>query len=324
MGNFVEFEILKALIAKKPDIARFELLEEVEFKGEKYPIYGLVMGPEDPKVPTFGLFAGVHGLERVGSQLVLSYIESLFEQLAWDKDLQRKFEDSRFVSIPIINPVGIAMGTRSNGNGVDLMRNSPVDAGSTAAFLVGGHRMGKWLPWYRGEVEAEMQKESKALCDFVARHMFPSQFSMSVDVHSGFGIRDRLWYPYARSKEIFPCLREVEKFKSLVDHTRPHHVYMIEAQSLNYTTHGDLWDYIFDLHCEDSKLKGDTRFFVPWTLEMGSWLWVRKNPIQLFSSLGAFNPIKEHRFRRVMRRHKPLLELFFSAVRNHEEWLKKY
>jgi hypothetical protein len=42
------------------------------------------------------------------------------------------------------------------------MRNAPVEA-DKATFLVGGHKISKHLPWYRGE---ELQVESKALISF--------------------------------------------------------------------------------------------------------------------------------------------------------------
>ena len=51
-----------------------------------------------------------------------------------------------------------------------------------------------------------------------------------------------------------------------------------------------------------------TAFFLPLTLEMGSWLWVKKNPRQLFSRHGIFNPLIEHRQQRVLRRHLALLD----------------
>jgi hypothetical protein len=54
---------------------------------------------------------------------------------------------------------------------------------------------------------------------------------------------------------------------------------------------------------------------------MGSWTWVKKNPRQLFSRLGIFNPILEHRQQRVLRRHLPLLEFVVRAAVSHRRWL---
>jgi hypothetical protein len=60
---------------------------------------------------------------------------------------------------------------------------------------------------------------------------------------------------------------------------------------------------------------------LPLTLEMGSWMWVRKNPLQGLSSLGRFNPLKPHRHRRTLRRHMPLLEFLLHAAASHRAWL---
>jgi hypothetical protein len=120
--------------------------------------------------------------------------------------------------------------------------------------------------------------------------MFPSTVSLALDLHSGFGVRDQIWYPYAKDKLPFPFLKQFKNLEKLLDETYPHNVYRIEAQSKHYTTHGDLWDYTLLKH-QDSQYKDNT--FIPLTLELGSWNWVKKNPIQLFSMFGLFNPVKE-------------------------------
>jgi hypothetical protein len=54
---------------------------------------------------------------------------------------------------------------------------------------------------------------------------------------------------------------------------------------------------------------------------MGSWLWVKKNPRQLFSRHGIFNPLIEHRQQRVLRQHQLLLEFLARAASSHARWL---
>jgi hypothetical protein len=61
--------------------------------------------------------------------------------------------------------------------------------------------------------------------------------------------------------------------------------------------------------------------FLPLTLEMGSWLWVKKNPRQLFSREGIFNPLIAHRQQRVLRRHLPLLDFTLRAAAASARWL---
>ncbi len=57
------------------------------------------------------------------------------------------------------------------------------------------------------------------------------------------------------------------------------------------------------------------------TLELGSWLWIRKNPRQIFSRHGIFNPIKAHRIKRVLRRHADLLDFLARAAYSAPQWL---
>ncbi|HVJ64661.1 MAG TPA: DUF2817 domain-containing protein [Bdellovibrionota bacterium] len=315
-----ELNQLESILKTSETFMRHRVLGMVRCPdGSEYPVYGVVIGADDPKKPTLGIFGGVHGLERIGSQLCLSWLESIVEMIRWDADLIAALKDIRIVAIPIVNPGGMALGMRSNPNGVDLMRNSPVEAELEPAFLLGGHRFSKVLPWFRGDV-SRMEDESRWLCEFVQKEMFDSELAIAVDLHSGFGSKDRLWYPYARSTSTFPRLREVLKFKELLDRSYPNHVYSVEPQSLSYTTHGDLWDYLFDAHWEKHGPESKS-IFLPWTLEMGSWLWLKKNPWQIFSALGPFNPMKEHRFKRTLRRHRSLLDFFFKVVRNHKAWV---
>lgn len=316
MSNFPELKRIVELSKIQSAFIRSVVLSEVKSGDEVYPIHGFVIGTQDKNAPTFGIFGGVHGLEKVGTHVALHHLESIASQLKWDEDLQKSFSNCRLVSIPMLNPWGVRHFRRSNPNGVDLMRNSPVEAATKPPFLVGGQRYSNKLPWYRGSGELEL--ESKTLIDFVRREMFESKFSISLDLHSGFGTKDRLWYPYAKTTEAFPLVREAKKFQKLFEDSFPNHIYNIEPQALSYTTHGDLWDYLFDEHYEKNK---NQKIYIPWCLEMGSWMWVKKNPRQLFSALGAFNPILPHRYKRIMRRHYVLLDFFLRSTAHYKNWM---
>ncbi|NCN41060.1 DUF2817 domain-containing protein [bacterium] len=322
MSNFAEQIRIEELARKCPGFARVRTLETVVAKGREFPIYAFEIGSQDPEAPVFALFGGVHGLERVGTHVALAYLESLFAQAEWDKDLRKRFETCRIVSIPLINPAGMFFGQRSNMNGIDLMRNSPTRSKESVPYLLGGHHIGPNLPWYMGpEGSTEMELEAQVLVNFVKEQCFQSKAVLCLDIHSGFGMKDRLWYPYAKTAEAFPALPEVQNVRRLLDLSYPNHIYAVEPQSESYTTHGDLWDYIFDEHLATNL--DFKRAFIPWTLEIGSWLWIRKNPRQLFSALGPFNPIKIHRHRRTMRRHLPLLDFFLRSVSNYQSWIRK-
>lgn len=310
-----ELSILEGLISSLKHHARVEILDTVRHGKLSFPLYSIVLGSTKPDAPSIGFFGGVHGLERIGSQVVLAYLETLAAELEWDEVLQRQLTEMRMVFMPIVNPVGMYLQRRSNGNHVDLMRNSPVNA-EDATFMVGGQRISPILPWFRGAESGQMEQESDALCKLVEKEQFKSKTAISLDVHSGFGVIDRLWFPYAKSKRPYPDLAEAHAFKSLLDHTLPNHVYHYEPQADNYVTHGDLWDFLYD----KNKAQGLQNSYLPLTLEIGSWLWLRKNPIQIFSFLGPFNPVKPHRKRRTLRRHLPFFDFVSRSVRSSQSW----
>lgn len=306
--------------------ARVQVEAVVERHDRKFPIISVVMGSEDPEAPTLGIFGGVHGLERIGSDVAISWMQSLSEMLDWDESLQARLKRSRLVFMPIVNPIGIFELTRSNGNGVDLMRNSPTRAEQPPAFMLGGHQISNKLPWYSPPVfkHEDMEIESQALCRVVEREMFRSRCAVTVDLHSGFGAVDRFWFPWAKSKTPPPHIEEITALKRLFDRSNPHHFYHIEPQAKSYTTHGDLWDWLYERHVlEQAELRSSSegrRLYVPFTLELGSWLWLKKNPRQVFSSLGAFNPIQPHRLKRILRRHTSLFDFLHRAVISSESW----
>ena len=284
--------------------------------GQSLPLYVVTLGNPDPAVPAVGYFGGVHGLERIGSEVVIAYLQSLVMRLQWDSTLHRQLETVRLVFMPIVNPGGMALGTRANPQGIDLMRNAPVQALEPVPFMVGGQRLSNRLPWFRGAKDAPMEVESQAVCDVVAQELLPRAFSLSVDCHSGFGATDRIWFPYAHTRAPIAHLAEVHALKTIFAQSNSHHRYIFEPQSRQYLAHGDLWDYLY----QQATLAGKG-MFLPLTLEMGSWLWVKKNPRQLFSRHGIFNPLIEHRQQRVLRQHQQFLDFLSRAACGHGLWL---
>ncbi len=278
----------------------------------KLPITSLVFGSMDPQAPTLAFFGGFHGLERIGTQVVLSLLKSFCHLQSIDKFEEFRREKIRIIFVPLVNPIGMLNHTRSNAHGVDLMRNAPVEA-EDATPLVGGHRFSPRLPWFRGH---EIQSENKAVFDLCRKWIFKSEFALSIDCHSGFGLQDQIWFPYAKTQTPFFHLPEFYAFYRLFEKTHPHHFYKFEPQAKNYTTHGDVWDFMYDEYRKEKP----TGQYIPLALEMGSWLWVRKNPIQLFSLLGPYNPTKPHRMRRALRRHYTFFDFCIRAVSNHKEW----
>jgi len=281
-----------------------------------YPLHVVMLGNPSADVPAVGYFGGVHGLERIGTEVVVAYLHSLVMRLQWDSALHQQLESVRLVFMPIVNPGGMAFGTRANPRGVDLMRNAPIDSLEPVPFLVGGQRLSNSLPWYRGLASDPMELESQAVCDVVEQELLSRPFSLAVDCHSGFGTSDRIWFPYAHTRAPIAHLAEIRALNNIFVQSHSHHRYVFEPQSVQYLAHGDLWDYLYQRACAQAR-----GIFLPLTLEMGSWLWVKKNPRQLFSRHGIFNPLIEHRQQRVLRQHQSLLDFLSRAAHGHQRWL---
>jgi hypothetical protein len=314
--NHPLLEDLDELIRQAGTLVRHRVVGEVVLNGRTLPLQALDMGSTEPGAPVLGLFAGVHGLERIGIEVLLAFLGSLVRRARWDATVAQLLAGVRILAMPLVNPGGLLLGTRANPAGVDLMRNAPVECEAGAPRLVGGHRLSATLPWYRGPANAPMQAEAQAMCDVVEAVLTEHPFMISVDCHSGFGVRDRLWFPHAHTPLPTPLLPELHALSDLLDESMPHHPYVFEPQSRHYLAHGDLWDHL----ALRASSRGST-VFLPLTLEMGSWLWVRKNPRQMLSRQGLFNPLILHRQQRVLRRHVGLLDFMLRATMSHARWL---
>lgn len=293
-----------------------KVLCQVPYGNNTLPVYALTLGNSGEDMPCITYVAGIHGLERIGTQVITAFLEGLLERLKWDRVLADMLQHVRINVIPIVNPVGMLRNTRANGRGVDLMRNAPVESVEKTILLAGGHRISSFLPWYRGKAGEAMQPEAQALCDFVEREVLSAPFSLVLDCHSGFGFRNQIWFPYARSRiEPIKHLKEVCNLRNLFIQTYPHQDYLFEPQSQHYLVHGDLWDFMYLRSLKSNNI------FLPLTLEMGSWRWIRKNPLQLRQLQGLYHPIKPHRLNRVLRSHLILMEFLLHATLSYQDWI---
>lgn len=306
---------LTCLAASSPD-TRLTLHGYVTTESHRYPLLSLEMGNQSMTAPTVCYIGGIHGMERIGSEVCLAFLHTLIARKEWDIGLQALLSEVKVVFYPTANPAGLAKGTRCNPNGVDLMRNAPQDADSPVPPLVGGHRISSFLPWYRGKAGMPMEQEASTLGEIVRSH-FEAPLLIAMDCHSGFGLRDRIWFPYARTHDAPKHLPEAFSLRELFNTTFPQHsFYLMEPQSATYCTHGDLWDALYDEYTRER-----TGVFLPFTLEMGSWLWIRKNPVQLLNTFGHFNPVIPHRLERVLRRHLTLFNFLIQAAAAGRYWL---
>ena len=315
MSLLPEIQQIEKIISNNPKSIHSEILAYSEYESLRFPLHKVSFGSTDPKAPVLGFIGGVHGLERIGAQVCVALMSSLAELSRWDETTQNTLKNIRIFFIPTVNPIGIYRKTRSNPRGIDLMRNAPVEAENPAPYL-GGHRLSPRLPWYRGALNEPMEIESQALIKTVESEIKNSPLAMTIDIHSGCGFQDQLWFPYAKTTKPFPDLAMAHSLKKLLDKTYPHHIYQFEPQAKSYTTHGDIWDYIYDNHRSQQQGR-----YLPLCLEMGSWMWVKKNPWQLFSSDGPFNPKIIHRYKRTLRRHNTLMDFLIRAISSQKEWV---
>ena len=313
-ATFEELEELKAILLAGNVQFDAQVLTHIAARGQSFPLFTTSIGTRDPLAPAVGFFSGIHGLERIGTQVILHYMPALLFQLAWDELLHQQLQKVRLVFMPIVNPGGMFTFKRANPNGVDLMRNAPHRAESPVPFLAGGQTLTPLLPWYCGRAGAAMEQESAVMLQVVRDQLACRPFSLALDCHSGYGFADSIWFPYARTRRLMPHLPEMFTLMTMLEQSMPHHAYSFEPQSNQYLLHGDLWDHAYD-HAPQGHV------FLPMTLELGSWLWIRKNPRQLFSRHGIFNPIKAHRVKRVLRRHADLLDFLTRAAFAAPRWL---
>jgi len=313
---FFEWSELRDLIQNNPHVKiQWQEYGLVTYQGQSYPLISFSFGSQDITAPTLGLVSGVHGVERIGVQTLLALLNTFFSRASWDKATQSVLSKIRFCVFPFVNPVGIKFGLRSNANGVDLMRNSPIKVKDKVYPLYGGHRISPILPWYQGDPDTP-EAETQAVYQFFNTQLAHAKILISLDFHSGFGMQDRLWFPYAYRREPFEDFSQVTQFFNLFDKSYPHHFYKIEPTSHQYQISGDLWDKLF----VDFKQKNPDSTYLPLTLEMGSWLWVKKNPSQIFSRWGLFHPLKAHRQKRVLRRHITFFDFVIRALLNPDSW----
>ncbi|MCG7588704.1 zinc carboxypeptidase, partial [Photobacterium sp. OFAV2-7] len=122
-------------------------------------------------------------------------------------------------------------------------------------------------------------------------------------------------FPFAKSKsQSIGKIGDIYHLKELFFNAYPHQNYLFEPQTKHYTCHGDLWDFMYE------RSEDNGTHLLPLTLEMGSWRWVRKNPLQLGDRLGLFHPMKPHRIQRVLRTHLTLLEFLMNAAYSYQSW----
>jgi len=106
--KFPELEQLERIIERFGDKAHTQIIERIHYKGREFPIHCITLGSTQPDVPVMAFFGGVHGLEKIGSEVILSYMETISQLLDWDEEFLNRLEKSRlFLCLSLIRWVFI-------------------------------------------------------------------------------------------------------------------------------------------------------------------------------------------------------------------------
>lgn len=293
-----EKEIFKLLKALGPDGNLEQLGYSTKNKtGFRFPIYLLQYGKNTKRAIPITYLAGVHGIEAIGIQVLFDFIHYIAKSESC-QEIQDAVSSGRliFYFIPIVNPGGFVEKSRSNPAGIDLMRNSG-ENGEKALPFFGGQKLSKKLPYYRGN---SMQLENRILKRFIKeRVLTPNNFVPVIDIHSGYGKSNHLWWPPAGKLK---PLDEEQRFQDVADFIREKQYinqYAMHRQNLSYRVHGDIWDLLFEESIKENS------GILPFTLEIGTWHSIR----QLWKPRDLFKPPKSIRS---------------FAIRSHRDLLKKF
>lgn len=307
---------LNQLCEEHGDKLEIEILEHIENSYYKTPMYAFYVGHKpDPKLPTIALFAGFHGIEWIGASVLMNFLDHILCSMDWDEGLKETLSKINLCGIPIVNPIGRIEGTRMNGRGIDLMRNSPVIA-EKASFMIGGQNLSSHLPWYRGE---KLEKENLTVLKFLDDHVMPSPFKLTLDIHSGFVKTSKIWFPYASGRKL-PEQEEgmINSIGKYLNKIFKYNMYMYEKQTITYSTNGDFWDYNMDRHCARS-----VGIYLPYTLEISSYHWMIKDFLVTWNFEHVFNPAKAKEGNVEYLKHVPLLYFFLNLARNYKKFKQK-
>lgn len=80
-ATFAEHEALKVILGAGRAHFHTQIECDVQFGGVAFPIFTASIGSIDPVAPAVGFFGGIHGLERIGTQVILHYMRVLLFRL---------------------------------------------------------------------------------------------------------------------------------------------------------------------------------------------------------------------------------------------------
>lgn len=241
---------------------------QVEVGGASLPIHVLALGNPDPPCRRSAISPVLHGLERIGTRVLLVFLRGLLNRLKWDPLLHRQLESLRMVFVPLVNPGGIVAQPALQSE----WRRSHAQR---AAGRAGTRALPARRPAFQRPpalvsrpgrpAHAGGKPESQGV---VAEELLPRGSAWRWIAIPASACATASGFPTPIPPRLFPHLPEVHALKDLFDQTYPTHNYVVEPQSRQYLAHGDLWDHFY-LEAR-AQAGGAERVFLPLTLEMGS------------------------------------------------------
>lgn len=95
-----ELDELQRLIELGGQHMDTQVMCKIQMGSHAFEVLSITMGNPDPAAPAIGFFGGVHGLERIGAEVVLAYLGSLVHRLKWDSLLHTLLGEVRLVFMP--------------------------------------------------------------------------------------------------------------------------------------------------------------------------------------------------------------------------------
>ena len=133
-----ELDDILRLIEMGGEHVQARTLCRVEVGGKVFEVPSVSLGNPAREAPAIGYFGGVHGLERIGAEVVIAYLASLVQRLRWDEVLHHQLSQLRMVFMPLVNPGGLWLGTRVSGRGAPAVIN--------LIYLPMAFLSGLWVP----------------------------------------------------------------------------------------------------------------------------------------------------------------------------------
>src|SRR5688500_18475591 len=100
-SSFTELDALESVLARGARHLRTDVACTVDSAGQALPLHVIRLGNADSALPAVGFFGGVHGLERIGSRVVIAFLDHLVARLEWDASLHQLLSGVHLVFMPI-------------------------------------------------------------------------------------------------------------------------------------------------------------------------------------------------------------------------------